>query len=84
MPATGVFIGTPPSISAKVEAHTDPIEVEPFDAIASDTMRIVYGKSSFDGSTGASAFSASAPCPIARLFGEPTLPVSPVENGGKL
>ncbi|WP_369829242.1 hypothetical protein [Mycobacterium sp. 1245801.1] len=25
-----------------------------------------------------------APCPISRRLGEPTRPVSPVENGGKL
>jgi len=41
IPATGAFIGTPVSIKAKVEAHTDAIEVEPFDDNTSDTKRIV-------------------------------------------
>ena len=45
---------------------------------------MAYGNSSTLGSTGISARSASAPCPISRRLGEPTRPVSPVENGGKL
>jgi len=62
-----------------VEAHTDPIEVEPLDPSASETCRIAYGNSSRVGSTGTRARSASAPCPISRRLGEPTRPVSPVE-----
>ena len=43
------------------------------------------GKSSFVGITGRRAFSANAPWPIILLFvPPPLLPVSPVENGGKL
>ena len=84
IPATGAIIGTPPSINASVDAQTEPIEVEPFDAKHSDTNRIVYGKSSCDGSTLRNAFSASAPCPISRRFGLPIRPTSPVEYGGKL
>src|SRR4051795_7509244 len=84
MPATGAFSGTPAFHSDIVEAHTEPIDVEPLDPIASDTCRIAYGNSSLLGSTGTSARSASAPWPISRRFGEPTRPVSPVEYGGKL
>ncbi len=41
MPATGRVIGTPPSISARDDPHTDAIELEPFDDIVSDTSLIV-------------------------------------------
>ena len=41
MPATGALIGTPPSISARVEPQTEPIEVEPFELSTSDTTRSV-------------------------------------------
>src|SRR3989344_649110 len=81
IPATGALMGTPASISARVDAQTDAIEVEPFDASDSDTMRIVYGNASLGGTTGRSAFSARAPCPIMRRFMPPRRPVSPVENG---
>ena len=84
MPATGAFSGTPALSSASVDAHTDPIEVEPLEPSASDTWRIAYGNSSMLGSTGTRARSASAPWPISRRLGEPTRPVSPVEYGGKL
>ena len=84
MPATMPLSGTPASSSAIVEAQTEPIEVEPFEPMASETCRIAYGNSSRVGSTGSSARSASAPCPISRRFGEPTRPVSPVEYGGML
>jgi hypothetical protein len=40
MPATWPRVGTPPSISAIDAAHTDPIEVEPFEASTSETSRI--------------------------------------------
>ena len=36
------------------------------------------------GTTGTSAFSARAPCPISRRLGPRMKPVSPVEYGGKL
>ena len=45
MPETGALIGTPASISASVEPHTEPIDDEPFDSSVSETIRIVYGKS---------------------------------------
>ena len=41
MPATGALIGTPASISDRVEPQTEPIDVEPLDDSTSDTMRSV-------------------------------------------
>ena len=41
MPATGALIGTPASISERLEAHTEPIEVEPFELSTSETRRSV-------------------------------------------
>src|SRR3989344_7023204 len=84
IPATGDLIGTPPSMSARVEAQIEACEVEPLEAKDSETTRIVYGKSISDGSTIASAFSASAPWPISRRLVNPARPVSPEEYGGKL
>ena len=84
MPATGRLIGTPASISERLEPHTDAIDDEPFDSKMSDTTRIVYGKSSIDGTIGTSARSASAPWPMSRRFGPRMKPASPTENGGKL
>jgi hypothetical protein len=55
------MIGTPASISDSVEAHTDAIEVEPFELRTSETRRSAYGNSSESGTTGSTAFSASAP-----------------------
>ena len=46
MPETGALIGTPASISARVEPRTEPIDEEPFDSSVSETRRIVYGNSS--------------------------------------
>ena len=43
----------------------------------SDTTRIVYGKSSIDGTTGTSARSASAPWPMSRRLGPRMKPASP-------
>ena len=79
MPETGAVIGTPASISARVEPHTEPIDEEPFDSSVSETRRIVYGNSSADGMTASSARWASAPWPMSRRFGEPMRPVSPTE-----
>ena len=39
MPATGALVGTPASISDKLEAQTEAIEVEPFDDMTSETRR---------------------------------------------
>ena len=84
MPATGRFSGTPASIRASDEPHTDAIDDEPLDSRMSDTTRIVYGKSSVLGTTGTSARSASAPWPMSRRLTPPILPASPTEKGGKL
>ena len=84
MPATGLRICTPASISDSVEPQTDAIDDEPFDSRMSDTTRIVYGKSSWDGIIGRRARSASAPWPMSRRLGPRMKPASPTENGGKL
>src|SRR4051794_25950710 len=83
MPATAARSGTPAWSSDRVEAQTEPIDVEPLEPIASDSWRMAYGNSSRDGITGSSARRASAPWPTSRRLGEPTRPVSPVENGGE-
>ena len=44
-PATGALIGTPASMSARVEPQVDAIEVEPLDVTHSLTRRMTYGKS---------------------------------------
>ena len=40
MPATGALMGTPASISARVEPHTEPWEVEPLEETTSLTTRM--------------------------------------------
>ncbi len=40
IPATGARSGTPALSSASVDAHTEPIEVEPLELRASETWRI--------------------------------------------
>src|SRR4051812_50118743 len=82
MPATGALIGTPASISDSDEPQTEAIEDEPLDSRMSETTRIVYGKSSIDGTIGTSARSASAPWPMSRRLGPRMKPASPTENGG--
>src|ERR687886_549007 len=84
MPPTGALIGTPASCSESVEPETDPMEDEPFDSSVSETIRIVYGKSSSDGIIGSSARWASAPWPMSRRFGPRMKPVSPTEYGGEV
>ena len=79
MPPTGALIGTPASISESVDPQTEPIDDEPFDSSVSETIRIVYGKSSSDGIIGSSARWASAPWPMSRRFGPRMKPVSPTE-----
>src|SRR3954470_23140120 len=81
MPATGRSIGTPAFISERLEPHTEAIDDEPFDSRMSETTRIVYGKSSTDGTTGTSARSASAPWPMSRRFGPPRRPRLPDREG---
>ena len=79
MPETGALMGTPASMRARVDPHTEPIDEEPFDSSVSETRRIVYGNSSTDGIAASSARWASAPCPMSRRFGPRMKPVSPTE-----
>src|SRR5690606_24074867 len=84
IPATEALIGTPASIRAKDEPHTDAIELEPLDSVISDTIRTVYGKSLKSGITANTPRLAKRPWPISRRLGEPIIPVSPTEYGGQL
>ena len=61
MPATGARSGTPALSRERVEAQTEPIDVDPLELSASETCRMAYGNSSRGGRTGMSARSASAP-----------------------
>ena len=40
MPATGALSGTPACSSDRVEAQTEPMEVEPLEPMASESCRI--------------------------------------------
>ena len=84
MPATGRLMGTPASIRARVAPQMEPWEVEPLEETTSLTTRMAYGNSSTDGSTGAMAFSTSAPWPISRREVERLPRASPVEKAGML
>src|SRR5471030_1977365 len=84
IPATWRASGTPASIIARDEPQTVAIDDEPFDSVISETRRIVYGNSSFEGITAFNARQASLPWPISRRPGAPMRPASPTENGGKL
>src|SRR3989304_262913 len=77
MPATCALSGTPASIRASDAPHTEAIEDEPFDSRMSETTRIVYGNSSFDGSTASPARSASAPGPPPPPGDPPAPPPAP-------
>ncbi len=83
-PATGALSGTPASISERLVPQTEAIELEPFDSVISDTMRMMYGNVVMSGITADTPRRARLPWPISRRFGEPIMPVSPTENGGKL
>ena len=84
IPATGFLSGTPASIRARVEPHTDPILVEPPEPRHSETTLIEYGNSSLLGIIFSRAFSANLPCQISLLPVPLIAFASPVENGGKL
>ncbi len=84
MPATGSAMGTPASMRARLDPHTEAIDVLPLELSTSDTTRTAYGNSSAVGTTGSTAFSARYPWPISRLLGPRMNPTSPVEKGGKL
>ena len=78
MPAAGFFIATPASNSASVDPHTAAIDEEPLEESISETMRMVYGKSSRLGNKGSMARPAKAPCPISRRPGPPLGGASPM------
>ena len=84
MPPIISLIGTPASMSARVDPQVEAIDDEPFDSSVSLTTRMVYGNCSFVGSTGRSARSASAPWPISRRPAPRIMRTSPTEYGGKL
>jgi len=84
IPATGALIGTPASIRDKVPPQTVAIDDEPLDSRMSDTILMVYGNSSLDGTMALRARSASAPWPTSRLPGPRRGLVSPTLKGGKL
>lgn len=84
IPATGALTGTPASISASEEPHTEAIDEEPLDSVISETTRMVYGNSSRLGITANTPRLARRPWPISRRFGAPKRPHSPTEYGGKL
>src|SRR5213083_2031859 len=84
IPAIISLIGTPASISARVEPQVEAIDDEPFDSSVSLTTRMVYGNSSLDGRTGKMARSARAPWPISRRPAPRIMRTSPTEYGGKL
>ena len=79
IPATGVRMGTPASIRAMLDPHTEAIELEPFDSVISDTTRMTYGKSSREGITERIPRFASRPWPISRRLGPMFRPVSPTQ-----
>ena len=79
MPATGDLIGTPASMSASEPPQIEAIDELPFDSRMSETIRMVYGKLSFDGMTATRARSARAPWPISRRPGPRTGRTSPTE-----
>src|SRR5690606_10084367 len=84
IPVTGDLIGIPASINANDPAHTVAMDEEPFDSKMSDTIRIVYGFSSGEGSTFFKALIARLPWPTSLLPGPLFGFTSPVENPGKL
>src|SRR6516165_81140 len=84
IPATDRGSGTPASIIASDEPHTDAIDDEPFDSVISETTRSTYGNCSMGGLTACTPRLARRPWPISRRFGAPKRPASPTENGGKL
>ena len=61
MPATGAMIGTPASMRDKQPPQIEAIEVEPLEAMISETTRMEYGNTSSGGSTGTNERSARAP-----------------------
>ncbi len=71
-------MGTPASISARVEPQTLPIELDPLELTTSETTLTVYANSSSSGITCSSERSTSAPWPMSRRLGPRMGFVSPV------
>ncbi len=61
MPATDLLMGTPALSRLSVLPQTVAMEEEPLDSRISDTIRMVYGKTSLPGSTARSERSARWP-----------------------
>ena len=61
IPATGLGMATPASCRAMIPPQTVAIDEDPLDSRMSETIRIVYGNSSSEGSTGKMARSANTP-----------------------
>ena len=53
IPATIFFIGTPAARSERHPPQVEACEDDPLDSMISETTRIVYGNSDFDGIIGA-------------------------------
>ncbi len=83
-PATMSRMGIPASIMASAPPQTVAMEDEPLDSRTSETIRIVYGKSSAGGTVPASARSASIPWPISLRAGPLIGLTSPTLKGVKL
>src|ERR1041384_8527103 len=83
-PATAALIGTPASISPSDPPHTDAIDELPLDSRMSDTTRIVYGKSSYTGTTASTLRSARKPWPTSRRDWPRSGLTSLVAHGGGL
>jgi len=81
---TGEVIGTHAAIKLIVEPQTDPIELEPLQLVTSETVLIIYGKSSSFGNTATRAFSANLPCQTSLLPTHLIILTSHTEYGGKL
>src|SRR6202158_5617182 len=84
MPAIISLIGTPASMSERVDPQVEAIDDDPFDSSVSLTTRMVYGNSSFVGRTGSRARSARAPWPISRRPAPRIIRTSPTEDGGQV
>jgi hypothetical protein len=67
-----------------VEPQTDAIELDPLQLVTSETVLIIYGKSSKLGKTGSKALSANLPCHTSLLPTHLIILTSHTEYGGKL
>ena len=72
-------MGAPALINAKEPPHTEAMDEDPFDSVISETIRTVYGKSSYSGRISLMARSAKFPWPISLRLVKPMRPVSPTQ-----